>query len=130
MLHLSFPTIAIIIFAEINKTKKKHWWSAKGNINIQSKQEEKKEDQAFVGSSLFALKTFRHKSFYGDHFFFFIFFLYLFRRLVFGMKRNTKYIMEHRQCLYVVKKREKRIRKKKHRKNYLLYTPKLATKKK
>ena len=37
--------------------------------------------------------------------------------------------MEHRQCLYVVKKREKnKTRIKKHRKNYLLYTPKLASK--
>lgn len=128
MLHLSFPTIAIIICAEMNKKtlviskrQHKHIKQAGG--------EGEEEDHAIVGSSLFALRNFWHKSFYGDHFFFFIFFLI--SPSFFGMKRNTKYIMEHRQCLYVVKKREKNKKRneKKHRKNYLLYTPKLATKK-
>lgn len=122
MLHLSFPTSAIIIMK----------WNYIGDQEYKEfKEHSLKENRISLILLCIHLwvvlyKLFKQKLLWWPFFFLHFVFIFIFCRLFLAW-RNTKYIMEHRQCLYVVKKREKnkKATKKKHRKNYLLYTPKL-----
>lgn len=93
-----------------NEKRKKHWWS------VESKQSRRRRGSAFVGSSLFALKTFDTKAFMVTIFFF------LFRRLFLAWKeiQNTSWNTDS-VCMLLKREKRIRIRKKRNTEKIIFY---------